>query len=55
MVLIFFHVQGGVDPSGFVPTLYEAIYQRLEANDIDQEIKECAIFSMGRLIRYLGQ
>lgn len=27
---------------------------RLEANDIDQEIKECAITAMGTILSFLG-
>lgn len=36
-----------------VQPLYNAIYPRLSAHDIDQEIKECAITSMGLLLAHL--
>lgn len=38
----------------FVPRIYSAILSRLEALDLDQEIKECAILSMGRLVSTVG-
>jgi cullin-associated NEDD8-dissociated protein 1 len=34
--------------------LYEAVYSRLNSHDIDQEIKESAILTMGRVICVLG-
>jgi len=34
--------------------IYDAILPRLEALDIDQEIKECAIIAVGTLFAYLG-
>lgn len=34
--------------------IYDAILPRLEALDIDQEIKECAIIAVGTLFGYLG-
>eukprot|EP00903_Cladosiphon_okamuranus_P016633 g15341.t1 len=37
-----------------VQPLYEAIHPRLSAHDIDQEIKECAITSMGLLLAHLA-
>jgi len=37
-----------------VDSLYEAVFARLEAHDIDQEIKECAILAMGLLLAHLG-
>ncbi|CAM9131475.1 unnamed protein product, partial [Ectocarpus sp. 12 AP-2014] len=46
-----------VDDFAFKPLvqpLYDAIYPRLSAHDIDQEIKECAITSMGLLLAHLS-
>ncbi|CBN79044.1 conserved unknown protein [Ectocarpus siliculosus] len=46
-----------VDDFAFQPLvqpLYDAIYPRLSAHDIDQEIKECAITSMGLLLAHLS-
>ncbi|CAM9970460.1 unnamed protein product [Ascophyllum nodosum] len=37
-----------------VKPLYNAIFPRLSAHDIDQEIKECAITSMGLLLAHLA-
>ncbi|CAN0244977.1 unnamed protein product, partial [Discosporangium mesarthrocarpum] len=37
-----------------VMTLYNAIFPRLSAHDIDQEIKECAITSMGLLLAHMA-
>ncbi|CAM9429024.1 unnamed protein product, partial [Choristocarpus tenellus] len=37
-----------------VMPLYKAIFPRLSAHDIDQEIKECAITSMGLLLAHLA-
>lgn len=34
--------------------IYTAIYTRLEVHDIDQEIKECAITTMGKLFAHFG-
>ena len=45
---------GDYDSAAFVEPLYEALYPRLEAHDLDQEIKECAITSVGRLLTHLG-
>jgi len=40
--------------ASYVPALYEAIFPRLDAHDIDQEIKEGAILAMGKLVSHLG-
>lgn len=42
------------DPAAYVESLYSAILPRLEAHDIDQEIKECAIAAMGQLVATCG-
>jgi len=47
----------GVDldlAASYVPALHEAIFPRLDAHDIDQEIKEGAILAMGKLVSHLG-
>lgn len=46
---------GDYDSAAYVTALYVAIFPRLDAHDIDQEIKECAITSMGRLVAHLGK
>ena len=46
---------GDYDSAAYVTSLYVAIFPRLDAHDIDQEIKECAITSMGRLVAHLGK
>lgn len=43
-----------MDSSSYVRQLYLATFPRLDAHDIDQEIKECAITSIGLLITHLG-
>ena len=40
--------------STMVKPIYAALLPRLEALDIDQEIKECAIISIGKLFAHLG-
>jgi len=42
------------DPESHIALMYAAIIPRLEAHDIDQEIKECAIASMGQLVATYG-
>ena len=42
------------DYSPYVLVLYNSVKNRLEANDIDQEIKECAIIAMGTILSYVG-
>ncbi len=42
------------DASPFVGPLYEAVFAHLSVHDVDQEIKECAITSMGLLLAFLG-
>lgn len=37
-----------------VPVIYSAILSRLSAQDIDQEIKECAILTVGKLLSHAG-
>ena len=39
---------------GLTSSLYNSIVPRLEALDIDQEIKDCAIHVSGQLVAYLG-
>lgn len=43
------------DSASYVRPLYQAIFPRLEAHDIDQEIKECAITAIGIFVTHLGQ
>jgi len=45
---------GDYDYTAHVDPIYEAILVRLEAHDIDQEIKECAIIAVGQLVSTLG-
>lgn len=42
------------DVTPFVPRLYESILAHLRVHDVDQEIKECAITSMGLLLAFVG-
>jgi cullin-associated NEDD8-dissociated protein 1 len=42
------------DHRPLVPVIYGAVLSRLSAQDIDQEIKECAISSMGKLMSHAG-
>ena len=43
------------DSEKYVKVLFEAVYPRLDAHDIDQEIKECAITAVGMIVRHLGE
>jgi cullin-associated NEDD8-dissociated protein 1 len=45
---------GNYDYSAHVVPLYDAIHPRLEEHDIDQEIKECAIATVGTLVATAG-
>jgi cullin-associated NEDD8-dissociated protein 1 len=44
----------GTHAAAYVPALYAAIFPRLEASDIDQEIKEGAILAVGKLVAHAG-
>jgi cullin-associated NEDD8-dissociated protein 1 len=46
--------QGDLDSGRYVEALHQAIFPRLNSHDIDQEIKECAITSVGLLVRHLS-
>ena len=37
-----------------VPTLYAVVERRLQAQDQDQEVKECAIACMGLIVKHLA-
>ena len=45
---------GNYDYSPLVLPVYQAVLPRLEALDIDQEIKECAITTVGKLFSHFG-
>jgi cullin-associated NEDD8-dissociated protein 1 len=42
------------DPAPFVQPLYTHTFERLKAQDVDQEVKEAAITCMGRVVAALG-
>ena len=42
------------DAAAYVEPIHAALLPRLEAHDMDQEIKECAITAVGRLLTHLG-
>lgn len=42
------------DAATYVGPMHAALLPRLEASDIDQEIKECAITAVGKLVTHLG-
>lgn len=44
----------GFDPKLFVREVFPVILKRLKATDIDQEVKERAIFCMGHMVCHLG-
>lgn len=43
-----------LDPAPYVKPLYNAVFPCLAENDIDQEIKECAITAAGLMLAHLG-
>lgn len=45
---------GDYDTTGLVPVVYAALVPRLSAHDIDQEIKECSIVTVGKLVYHFG-
>jgi hypothetical protein len=46
--------EAGFDYAPYSGPLYAAVLRRLDAHDIDQEIKECAIEAMGLLVTHMG-
>lgn len=51
---MFVDASRGMPLETIVPRIYEALRPRLEALDIDQEIKECSILTMGSLFAHMG-